>query len=51
VATYIVAKIARPGVITHTGVNAKVLCGRLDQRPDALLGGYLQQIKAANIDI
>ena len=26
-ATYIVAKIARPGVILHTGANAKVLCG------------------------
>jgi 2-dehydropantoate 2-reductase len=50
-ATYIVAKIARPGVIIHTGVNAKVLCGRLDQRPDALLGDYVQQIKTANIDI
>jgi len=50
-ATYIVAKIARPGVIIHTGVNAKVLCGRLDQCPDALLGGYVEQIKAANIDI
>src|ERR1700751_1238731 len=38
--TYIVAKIAGPGVIVHTGANAKVLCGRLDQRPDALLAGY-----------
>ena len=36
-ATYIVAKIARPGVILHTGANAKVLCGRLDGRPDAVL--------------
>ena len=50
-ATYIVAKIARPGVILHTGANAKVLCGRLDGRPDALLAGYVEQIKAANIDI
>ena len=32
-------------------VNAKVLCGRLDRNPDALLGGYVEQIKAANIDI
>jgi 2-dehydropantoate 2-reductase len=32
-ATYIVAKIARPGVIIHTGVNAKVLCGRLGRPP------------------
>ena len=50
-ATYIVAKIARPGVIIHTGVNAKVLCGHLDQRPDALLSGYVEKIKATNIDI
>ena len=38
-------------MIIHTGVNAKVLCGHLDQRPDALLGGYVEQIKAADIDI
>ena len=50
-ATYIVAKIARPGVIRHTGANAKLLCGRLDGRPDALLAGYVEQIKAANVDI
>jgi 2-dehydropantoate 2-reductase len=50
-ATYIVAKIARPGVILHTGANAKVLCGRPDGRPDALLAGYVEQIKAANVDI
>jgi 2-dehydropantoate 2-reductase len=50
-ATYIDAKIARPGVILHTGANAKVLCGRLDGRPYALLAGYVEQIKAANIDI
>jgi 2-dehydropantoate 2-reductase len=50
-ATYIVAKIARPGVILQTGANATALCGRLDGRPDALLAGYVEQIKAANIDI
>jgi 2-dehydropantoate 2-reductase len=50
-ATYIVAKIARPGVILHTGANAKVLCGRLDGRPDTLLASYVEQIKAADVDI
>jgi 2-dehydropantoate 2-reductase len=50
-ATYIVATIARPGVIQQTGANAKVLCGRLDRRPDALLARYVEEIKAANIDI
>ncbi len=50
-ATYIVARIARPGVILHTGASAKVLCGRLDGRRDALLAGYIEQTKGANIDI
>jgi 2-dehydropantoate 2-reductase len=50
-ATYIVTTIASPGVIRHTGAYADVRCGRLDGRPDALLAGYVEQIKAANIDI
>lgn len=50
-ATYIVTTIARPGVIRHTGATAKVYCGRLDRRPDALLASYVEQIKTANIDI
>jgi 2-dehydropantoate 2-reductase len=50
-ATYIVATIARPGVIRQTGAMTKVCCGRLDRRPDAVLARYVEQIKAANIDI
>ena len=50
-ATYIVTTIARPGVIRHTGAMAKVHCGRLDRRSDAVLAKYVEQIKAANIDI
>lgn len=50
-ATYIVTTIARPGLIRHTGAMAKVHCGRLDRRPDALLASYVEQIKTANIDI
>ncbi len=50
-ATYIVTTIARPGVIRHTGAMAKVRCGRLDRRPDAVLAGYVDEIKAANVDI
>ena len=50
-ATYVVATIAKPGVIRHTGAMAKVRCGRLDRLPDAVLAGYMEQIKAANIDI
>jgi 2-dehydropantoate 2-reductase len=50
-ATYIVATIARPGVIRHTGTVAKIRCGRLDRRADAVLASCVEQIKAANIDI
>lgn len=50
-ATYVVAKIAQPGVIRHTGTMARVRCGRLDRRPDAVLAGYVEEIKAASIDI
>ena len=49
--TYVVATIARPGVIRHAGTIAKIRCGRLDRRPDAILAGYVEQTKAANIDI
>ena len=40
--TYVVTNIARPGVILHTGT---VAC------PDAVLDGYVEQIKAAAIGI
>jgi 2-dehydropantoate 2-reductase len=50
-ATYIVTTIAMPGIVRHTGAMAKLRCGRLDSRPDAVLASYVQQIKAANIDI
>lgn len=49
--THVVAKIARPGVIHHTGTMAKIRCGRLDGRFDPLLAGYVEQIKTAGIDI
>jgi 2-dehydropantoate 2-reductase len=50
-ATYVVTTIARPGVIRHTGAIARVRCGRLDRRADPVLAGYVEQMKAANIDI
>jgi 2-dehydropantoate 2-reductase len=50
-ATYVVTTIATPGVIRHTGTVAKIHCGRLDGRPDALLAGYVQQMRAAGMDI
>jgi 2-dehydropantoate 2-reductase len=50
-ATYVVSTIAQPGLIRHTGTTAKVVCGRLDRRPDPVLAGYVEAIKAANVDI
>jgi 2-dehydropantoate 2-reductase len=50
-ATYVVTTIARPGVIHHTGTSARVRCGRLDRRPDAVLASYVEHMEAANIDI
>jgi 2-dehydropantoate 2-reductase len=49
--THVVARIAQPGVVRHTGTMAKIRCGRLDGRPDALLASYVAQFKRANIDI
>jgi 2-dehydropantoate 2-reductase len=49
--TYVVTTIAKPGVIRHTGTAAKIYCGRLDQRQDAVLAGYVEQMKAAGIDV
>jgi 2-dehydropantoate 2-reductase len=50
-ATYVVTTIAKPGVIRHTGTTAKIHCGRLDRRPDAVLTSYVEQMKAASIDV
>jgi len=49
--TYVVATIATPGVIRQTGTSARIRCGRPDRRPDPVLAGYVEQIRAANIDI
>ncbi len=48
--TYVVSTIASPGVIRHTGATAKIICGRLDRRPDPILADYVAQMKAAKID-
>jgi len=50
-ATYIVTTVSHPGVIRHTGPAAKIRCGRLDGRPDAVLARYVQQMQTANIDV
>jgi 2-dehydropantoate 2-reductase len=50
-ATYVVSNVPAPGTIRHTGQIAKILCGRLDRRPDPVLAKYVYEIMAAKIDI
>jgi 2-dehydropantoate 2-reductase len=49
--TYLVTVIAEPGVIRHTSPFARIRCGRVDGRPDPVLAGYVEQIRAAGIDV
>jgi len=49
--THVVARVAQPGVIRHTGTMAKIRCGRLDRRPDPLLARYVDEFKRAGADI
>jgi 2-dehydropantoate 2-reductase len=50
-ATYVVSSIIAPGVIRQTGAVARVRCGRLDRRPDAVLAGRVEEMRAAGVDI
>jgi len=49
--TYLATVIAAPGVVRHSSTFARVVCGRLDGQPDPTLAGYVEQIRAAGIDI
>src|SRR5262245_61594204 len=49
--TYLATVIATPGVISHTSSFARIRCGRLDGRPDAALAKFVEQARAAGIDI
>ena len=49
--TYVVTVIAEPGVIRQTSPFARIRCGRLDGKPDSVLANYVEQIRAAGIEI
>ncbi|MBM3526623.1 MAG: 2-dehydropantoate 2-reductase [Alphaproteobacteria bacterium] len=50
--TVVVSKIAAPGVIRHTGTMARIRCGRVDGRSDALLLRYVEDMnRAEGLDI
>lgn len=48
---YIAAVIAAPGVISHTSQFAKMMCGRIDGKPDAQLAAFTKVAQQAGIDI
>jgi 2-dehydropantoate 2-reductase len=48
---YIASVIRAPGVISHTSKFAKMVCGRIDGRPDAQLAAFTAVAKEAGIDI
>jgi 2-dehydropantoate 2-reductase len=48
--TYLATVIREPGVISHTSQFARVVCGRTDGKPDTVLAGYVEQMRAAKID-
>lgn len=50
-AAFIASVIGSPGVISHTSQFAKMLCGRIDGRPDAQLTAFTAAAKNAGIDI
>ena len=49
--TYVVTMILAPGVIRHGGKFARIRCGRVDGKPDPVLADYVEQIRAAGIEI
>lgn len=49
--TYLATVIAAPGVVRHTSSFARVVCGRTDGKPDTVLAAYVEEMRAAKIDI
>ncbi len=48
---YIASVIGAPGVISHTSQFAKMVCGRIDGKPDAQLAAFAAAAKEAGIDV
>jgi len=49
--TYIATTIAAPGVIKHTSTFARMVFGRIDRKPDAMLDAFVAAGKAAGLDL
>ena len=50
-AAFIATVIGAPGVISHTSQFARMVCGRIDGKPDAQLAAFTAAAKDAGIDI
>ncbi len=48
---YIASVMREPGVVSHTSQFARLVCGRVDGKPDAKLDEFGQAAKNAGIDI
>lgn len=48
---FISTVISAPGVVTHTGKFARMVCGRVDGQPDARLKAFTDAAQTAAIDI
>ena len=50
-AAFIAAVMSAPGVVTHTSQFARMICGRIDGKPDAPLQAFADAAQAAGIEI
>jgi 2-dehydropantoate 2-reductase len=48
---YIAVVMSAPGVVTHTSKFARMVCGRIDGKPDARLKAFADAAQTAGIDI
>ena len=48
---YIASVMAAPGVVSHTSQFARLVCGRIDGRPDGKLDAFADAAKRAGIEI
>jgi len=48
---YIATVLSAPGVVTHTSKFARIVCGRIDGKPDAHLKAFTDAAHMAGIDI
>jgi 2-dehydropantoate 2-reductase len=48
---YIATVLSAPGVVTHTSQFARMVCGRIDGKPDEYLKSFCEAAYAAGIDI